>query len=104
MVCRARARGEAAADFPEAGSKRESPAIVASAISAAHDEERKEQGEQNMADELGAKRVGPRSGGTDVGTCRVGPGMGAVAIIHEVDLLDGNWVHADRRCMRRCLL
>jgi hypothetical protein len=40
-----------AAGFSEAGSKREIPAAAASAMSAAHCEERKEHGEENMTGE-----------------------------------------------------
>jgi hypothetical protein len=44
------AAGRGAVFLAGAGSKREIPAAAASAISAAHRVERKEQGEENMAD------------------------------------------------------
>jgi len=41
--------GSDATGFAEAGSKREIPAVAASAISVAHIEERREHGEENIA-------------------------------------------------------
>ena len=46
--------GGGAADWTGAGSKREIPATAASAMSAAHCVERREHGEENMAEERDA--------------------------------------------------